>query len=79
MFFKEDPLLFSCNNILNLNAFLFPEAKKSCSTGRQPKEVAVPEETNQSVFGEFVRKAGVTLKNDGTSNEIGKPTFQQHV
>lgn len=82
--YKEDLLLFSCSYILNcsflsLCYFLFPlEAKKSCSTGRQLKE-AVPEETNQSVFGEFVREAGVTLKNDGTSNEIGKPTFQQHI
>ncbi|XP_037535796.1 Fanconi anemia group D2 protein [Nematolebias whitei] len=57
------------------------KAKKSCSTGRQPKEVAVPEEINQSVFGEFVREAGVTLKNDGTSNEIAvdQVVFQKRI
>uniref|UniRef100_A0AAQ5Y1E2 FA complementation group D2 n=1 Tax=Amphiprion ocellaris TaxID=80972 RepID=A0AAQ5Y1E2_AMPOC len=45
------------------------KAKKSRSTGRQPKE-AVPEETNESVFSVFLREAGVTLKPSGTSNEI---------
>ncbi|XP_054472432.1 Fanconi anemia group D2 protein [Anoplopoma fimbria] len=45
------------------------KAKKSRNTGRQPKEPA-PEVTNESVFGVFLREAGVTLKQGGTSNEI---------
>lgn len=49
------------------------EAKKSRSTGRRPKG-DVSEETNQSVFAVFLREAGVTLKQGGTSNEIGKHT-----
>ncbi|XP_056293629.1 Fanconi anemia group D2 protein isoform X2 [Pseudoliparis swirei] len=45
------------------------KAKKSRNTGRKLKEPA-PEETNESVFGVFLREAGVTLKHAGTSNEI---------
>ncbi|XP_034539766.1 Fanconi anemia group D2 protein [Notolabrus celidotus] len=56
------------------------KAKKSRSTGRQPKEAA-PEETNQSVFGVFLREAGVTLKQGGTSNEIAvdQVVFQKRI
>ncbi|XP_073324559.1 Fanconi anemia group D2 protein [Pagrus major] len=56
------------------------KAKKSRSTGRQPKEPA-PEETNESVFGVFLREAGVTLKQDGTSNEIAvdQVVFQKRI
>uniref|UniRef100_A0A3Q3GXC8 FA complementation group D2 n=1 Tax=Kryptolebias marmoratus TaxID=37003 RepID=A0A3Q3GXC8_KRYMA len=48
--------------------------------GRQPKE-AVPEETHQSVFGAFVREAGVALRSDGTSNEIAvdQVVFQKRI
>uniref|UniRef100_A0A671UW42 FA complementation group D2 n=1 Tax=Sparus aurata TaxID=8175 RepID=A0A671UW42_SPAAU len=55
-------------------------AKKSRSTGRQPKEPA-PEETHESVFGVFLREAGVTLKQDGTSNEIAvdQVVFQKRI
>lgn len=49
------------------------EAKKSRSTGR-PVEEPAPEETNKSVFVAFLREAGVTLRQNGTSNEIGKHT-----
>uniref|UniRef100_A0AAQ5XN72 FA complementation group D2 n=1 Tax=Amphiprion ocellaris TaxID=80972 RepID=A0AAQ5XN72_AMPOC len=56
-----------CDDILLHSAV--SKAKKSRSTGRQPKE-AVPEETNESVFSVFLREAGVTLKPSGTSNEI---------
>ncbi|KAF3689815.1 Fanconi anemia group D2 protein [Channa argus] len=45
------------------------KAKKSRSTGREPRE-DVAKETNQSVFTVFLREAGVTLKQGGTSNEI---------
>uniref|UniRef100_A0A3B5B043 FA complementation group D2 n=1 Tax=Stegastes partitus TaxID=144197 RepID=A0A3B5B043_9TELE len=56
------------------------KAKKSRTTGRQPKE-AVPEETNESVFGVFLREAGVTLKPCGTSNEIAvdQVVFQKRI
>ncbi|XP_022047915.2 Fanconi anemia group D2 protein [Acanthochromis polyacanthus] len=56
------------------------KAKKSRSTGRQPKE-AVPEETNESVFSVFLREAGVTLKPSGTSNEIAvdQVVFQKRI
>uniref|UniRef100_A0A671UQC9 FA complementation group D2 n=1 Tax=Sparus aurata TaxID=8175 RepID=A0A671UQC9_SPAAU len=56
------------------------KAKKSRSTGRQPKEPA-PEETHESVFGVFLREAGVTLKQDGTSNEIAvdQVVFQKRI
>ncbi|KAK5933909.1 hypothetical protein CgunFtcFv8_014354 [Champsocephalus gunnari] len=56
------------------------KAKKSRSTGRQPKEPA-PEETNESVFGVFLREAGVTLKQGGTSNEIAvdQVVFQKRI
>lgn len=59
--------------LLKVYSLLSVEAKKSRSAGRQPKEPA-PEETNESVFGVFLREAGVTLKQGGTSNEIGKST-----
>ncbi|KAK9529071.1 hypothetical protein VZT92_013188 [Zoarces viviparus] len=45
------------------------KAKKGRTSGRKAKEPA-PEETNESVFGVFLREAGVTLKQGGTSNEI---------
>ncbi|XP_076603581.1 Fanconi anemia group D2 protein [Chaetodon auriga] len=56
------------------------KAKKSRSAGRQSKEPA-PEETNQSVFAVFLREAGVTLKQDGTSNEIAvdQVVFQKRI
>ncbi|XP_056884964.1 Fanconi anemia group D2 protein isoform X2 [Takifugu flavidus] len=44
-------------------------AKKKRSAGRQAKE-SVPESTNKSVFVTFLREAGVTLRQGGTSNEI---------
>lgn len=52
------------------------EAKKSRSTGRQPKEDAL-EETIEGVFGVLLREAGVTLKQSGISNEIGMSMFQK--
>ncbi|XP_059186008.1 Fanconi anemia group D2 protein [Centropristis striata] len=56
------------------------KAKKSRSTGRPPKDPA-PEETNQSVFAVFLREAGVTLKQGGTSNEIAvdQGVFQKRI
>ncbi|XP_040889830.1 Fanconi anemia group D2 protein isoform X2 [Toxotes jaculatrix] len=56
------------------------KAKKSRSTGRQTKE-AVPEETNESVFSVFLREAGVTLKQGGTSNSIAvdQVVFQKRI
>lgn len=57
-------------------SLLSVEAKKSRNTGRKLKEPA-PEETNESVFGVFLREAGVTLKHAGTSNEIGKTHSNQ--
>ncbi|XP_074535183.1 Fanconi anemia group D2 protein [Halichoeres trimaculatus] len=56
------------------------KAKKSRSTGRQPKDAA-PEETNQSIFGVFLREAGVILKQGGTSNEIAvdQVVFQKRI
>uniref|UniRef100_A0A7N6BN79 FA complementation group D2 n=1 Tax=Anabas testudineus TaxID=64144 RepID=A0A7N6BN79_ANATE len=56
------------------------EAKKSRSTGRQPKGDVV-EEANQSVFAVFLRDAGVTLKQGGTSNEIAvdQIVFQKRI
>ncbi|XP_049448967.1 Fanconi anemia group D2 protein [Epinephelus fuscoguttatus] len=56
------------------------KAKKSRSTGRQPKEPA-PEVTNESVFAVFLREAGVTLKQGGTSNEIAvdQVVFQKRI
>uniref|UniRef100_A0A673AR16 FA complementation group D2 n=1 Tax=Sphaeramia orbicularis TaxID=375764 RepID=A0A673AR16_9TELE len=55
-------------------------SKKSRSSSRQSKE-AVPEETNESVFGIFLREAGVTLKHGGTPNEIAvdQVIFQKRV
>lgn len=46
------------------------EAKKRRTAGHQTKE-AVPEST-KSVFVTFLREAGITLRQDGTPNEIGK-------
>ncbi|XP_072238328.1 Fanconi anemia group D2 protein [Leuresthes tenuis] len=56
------------------------KAKKSRSNGRQSKG-AVSKETNESVFDVFVREAGVTLKRDGTSNEIAvdQVVFQRRI
>ncbi|KAM7422523.1 hypothetical protein PAMA_010526 [Pampus argenteus] len=56
------------------------KAKKSRSAGRQQKE-AVSEETNESVFSVFLRGAGVTLRQDGTSNEIAvdQVVFQKRI
>ncbi|XP_035517616.1 Fanconi anemia group D2 protein [Morone saxatilis] len=56
------------------------KAKKSRSTGRQAKEAAL-EESNESVFVVFVREAGVTLKQGGTSNEIAvdQVVFQKRI
>lgn len=49
------------------------ETKKIRTTGQQPKEAA-SEETNETVFIGFVKEAGVNLKHDGSSHEIGKRT-----
>ncbi|XP_068451005.1 Fanconi anemia group D2 protein isoform X2 [Clinocottus analis] len=56
------------------------KAKKSRNTGRKSKEPD-PEVTNESVFGVFLREAGVTLKQAGTSNEIGvdQVVFQKRI
>ncbi|XP_041834806.1 Fanconi anemia group D2 protein isoform X2 [Melanotaenia boesemani] len=56
------------------------KAKKSRSNGRQTKE-PVSEETNEGVFVVFVREAGVTLKQGGTSNEIAvdQVVFQKRI
>ncbi|XP_029288541.1 Fanconi anemia group D2 protein [Cottoperca gobio] len=56
------------------------KAKKSRNTGRQTKDPA-PEETNESVFGVFLREAGVILKQGGTSNEIAvdQVVFQKRI
>ncbi|KAG8007845.1 Fanconi anemia group D2 protein [Nibea albiflora] len=56
------------------------KSKKSRSAGRQPKEAA-SEETNQSVFGVFLREAGVTLNQGGASNEIAvdQVVFQKRI
>ncbi|KAG7219243.1 hypothetical protein INR49_019191 [Caranx melampygus] len=56
------------------------KAKKSRSAGRQPREAA-PEETNQSVFSVFLRQAGVTLQQGGTSNQIAvdQVVFQKRI
>uniref|UniRef100_UPI003AAD53E2 Fanconi anemia group D2 protein n=1 Tax=Centroberyx gerrardi TaxID=166262 RepID=UPI003AAD53E2 len=56
------------------------EPKKSRSTGRQSKG-AVPEETNESVFGVCLREAGVILRQGGTSNEIAvdQVVFQKRI
>uniref|UniRef100_A0A3Q0T545 FA complementation group D2 n=1 Tax=Amphilophus citrinellus TaxID=61819 RepID=A0A3Q0T545_AMPCI len=50
------------------------------SAGRQAKETA-PEEANQCVFVDFVRVAGVTLKQGGVPNEIGvdQIVFQRRI
>uniref|UniRef100_A0A669F4K3 FA complementation group D2 n=1 Tax=Oreochromis niloticus TaxID=8128 RepID=A0A669F4K3_ORENI len=54
--------------------------KKSRSAGRQSKEAA-PEETNQCVFVDFVRVAGVILRPGGMPNEIGvdQVVFQRRI
>ncbi|KAM4612640.1 Fanconi anemia group D2 protein [Polymixia lowei] len=43
--------------------------KKSRTTGRQSKQT-IQEESNDGVFGAFLREAGVILRQGGTSNEI---------
>uniref|UniRef100_A0A3Q2VGZ3 FA complementation group D2 n=1 Tax=Haplochromis burtoni TaxID=8153 RepID=A0A3Q2VGZ3_HAPBU len=57
-----------------------PKVKKSRSAGRQSKEAA-PEETSQCVFVDFVRVAGVTLRQGGMPNEIGvdQVVFQRRI
>ncbi|XP_078139704.1 Fanconi anemia group D2 protein-like [Centroberyx gerrardi] len=59
---------------------LASKPKKSRSTGRQSKG-AVPEETNESVFGVCLREAGVILRQGGTSNEIAvdQVVFQKRI
>nr|XP_020463403.1 Fanconi anemia group D2 protein [Monopterus albus] len=56
------------------------KAMKSRSSGPQPKE-GVAEATNQSVFTLFLREAGVTLKQVGSSNEIAvdQVVFQKRI
>ncbi|XP_042263150.1 Fanconi anemia group D2 protein isoform X2 [Thunnus maccoyii] len=56
------------------------KVKKSRSAGGKQKE-AVAEETNESVFGVFLRGAGVTLKQGATSNEIAvdQVVFQKRI
>uniref|UniRef100_A0A667XVX7 FA complementation group D2 n=1 Tax=Myripristis murdjan TaxID=586833 RepID=A0A667XVX7_9TELE len=56
------------------------KAKKSRTTGRQAREVA-PDETNESLFVAFLREAGVTLREGGTSNEIAvdQVVFQKRI
>lgn len=75
-----NPVFFPPLNtvFLRFYSLLSIEAKKSRSTGRQPKEPA-PEETNKSVFVVFLKEAGVTLRQGGTSNEIGKHTQFQNI
>uniref|UniRef100_A0A667XEY6 FA complementation group D2 n=1 Tax=Myripristis murdjan TaxID=586833 RepID=A0A667XEY6_9TELE len=50
------------------------------TTGRQAREVA-PDETNESLFVAFLREAGVTLREGGTSNEIAvdQVVFQKRI
>uniref|UniRef100_A0A8D0CT53 FA complementation group D2 n=1 Tax=Sander lucioperca TaxID=283035 RepID=A0A8D0CT53_SANLU len=66
--------------LLKFYSLLYIEAKKSRSNGRQTKEPA-PAETNESVFSVFLREAGVTLKQGGTSNEIAvdQVVFQKRI
>ncbi|KAM6980739.1 Fanconi anemia group D2 protein [Aplochiton taeniatus] len=45
------------------------KGKKSRPNSRQPKAV-VQENSDESIFGVFLREAGVLLRQDGTSNEI---------
>lgn len=63
--------------MFNVYSFLSVEAKKSRSTGRKSKGPA-PEETIKSVFVVFLREAGLTLRQGGTPNEIGKHTVSKH-
>lgn len=60
------------SSTIYLFSFSTIAAKKKRSAGRQVKDAA-PESTNKSVFVTFLREAGVTLRQGGTSNEIGKP------
>lgn len=55
-------------------------SKPKKSRGRQAKE-SVSEETNESVFVEFLRKAGATLKSGGDPNEIAvdQVVFQKRI
>lgn len=55
-------------------SFLSTEAKKSRNSSRQPKEAA-SEEASETAFATFVKKAGVSLKHNGASHEIGKHTL----
>ncbi|XP_029948588.1 Fanconi anemia group D2 protein isoform X2 [Salarias fasciatus] len=56
------------------------KAKKSRTNGRQSKQT-VPQETTEGVFGDFLRKAGVTLKTGGAPNEIAvdQVVFQKRI
>nr|XP_057911757.1 Fanconi anemia group D2 protein [Doryrhamphus excisus] len=56
------------------------KAKKSRTGGRQTKAPA-PDESMESVFGVFLREAGVTLKRGGTANEISvdQVVFQKRI
>uniref|UniRef100_A0A3P9NXE1 FA complementation group D2 n=1 Tax=Poecilia reticulata TaxID=8081 RepID=A0A3P9NXE1_POERE len=55
-------------------------AKKSRNSGRQPKEAA-SEETSETVFVTFVKKAGVSLKHNGASHQIAvdQVVFQKRI
>ncbi|CAN9511696.1 unnamed protein product [Ophioblennius macclurei] len=57
------------------------KSKKSRTTGRQPKQTNIVQETSEGVFGDFLRKAGVTLKTDGAPNEIAvdQVIFQKRI
>ncbi|XP_016536364.1 Fanconi anemia group D2 protein isoform X1 [Poecilia formosa] len=57
-----------------------PKAKKSRNSSRQPKEAA-SEETSETVFVTFVKKAGVSLKHNGASHEIAvdQVVFQKRI
>lgn len=57
-------------SLLKVVFHLSIEAKRGRSAGRQSKEPAL-EESNKSEFFVFLKEAGVTLRSDGTSNEIG--------
>ncbi|XP_075893389.1 Fanconi anemia group D2 protein isoform X2 [Nelusetta ayraudi] len=56
------------------------KAKRGRSAGRQSKEPAL-EESNKSEFFVFLKEAGVTLRSDGTSNEIAvdQVVFQKRI
>ena len=50
--------------------YVYPESKKSKSTGR-PSKAAVPSQVPDSVFVHMLRESGVTLRLGNMSNEIG--------